>query len=297
MHSSKPETGLMEKFKMPAGTSIGHVELQVSNLSGSLKFYQEILGFKVLDKTEDIAHLGTADGGNPLIILFENKLATPKPFQTAGLFHVAVRVPSRQELGKVLKQLVEAGKRLQGAANHGVSEALYLADPDGNGLEFYYDLPENQWPWEGNEVKMITIPLDLKNLLDVAGGGIWAGLHEKTDIGHIHLRVSELNSAGRFYHEILGFDITQSSYPGALFLSAGRYHHHIGLNTWAGVGIERPPSDAVGLLNYSIIIPGKENYNILKEIFLNNKCKVKTDIEWELITSDQDKNKVLIRFR
>jgi catechol 2,3-dioxygenase len=168
-------------------------------------------------------------------------------------------LPSRADLGQVLHRLADRGYPLQGGADHGVSEALYLADPDGNGIEIYIDRPKEKWPWHNGELRMVTDPLDIENLLDQAQG-FWDGLSPKTRIGHIHLHVADLHQAQCFYCDTLGFDLMQRFGHSALFLSAGGYHHHIGLNTWAGVGAPPPPPDVVGLRYFTINLSSEQAF-------------------------------------
>ncbi|MGH7454967.1 MAG: VOC family protein, partial [bacterium] len=216
------------------------------------------------------------------------------------LFHIAIRFPSRWELARVFRRLIENGWTFQGFADHIVSEALYLADPDNNGVELYTDRPREQWRWHNGAVEMATDPLDVEDLLreikkDTAP---WDGVHPGTDIGHVHLHVSDLQKAEAFYHGVLGFEVTQRSYPGALFVSAGGYHHHVGLNIWAGKGAPPPPPNAVGLLSFSISIPDLDTLQILKE-------RLRTAELWfedgsasagqsTILTRDQDGNGVEI---
>ena len=167
-----------------------------------------------------------------------------------GLYHVAVLVPSREALGGALLRLAVSGWPLHGASHHLVSEALYLGDPDGNGIEIYRDLPRDQWRWDGSSVEMATLPLDLDAILDelpadvldaARGGAVDPAsvptLPAGTVVGHVHLQVSDLRDAEAFYHGVLGLEVTQRGYPGALFTAAGGYHHHIGLNTWHSRGV------------------------------------------------------------
>jgi catechol 2,3-dioxygenase len=158
--------------------------------------------------------------------------------------------------------LLEHGWPIDGAAHHGVSEAIYLRDPDYNGIELYSDVPRDVWHWENGSLTMVTDPLDVDNLLSEAGE--WNGIDPSTDIGHLHLQVSDLPRSEQFYHGLLGLDVTQRSYPGALFLSAGGYHHHIGLNTWAGQGAPAPPQNSVGLSSFAIQMPDRQSWKALK---------------------------------
>ena len=225
-------------------TAIGEVHLTISDLDRSLRFYQNQLGFTVHNRTDRIARLGA--GGADLLVLSECEHA-PRVRGTTGLYHFAILVPSRADLARALRRLVDTDTVMQGAADHGVSEALYLADPDGNGIEVYRDRPREQWPYVGGELRMGADPLDVESILASRAGDDRAGLAAETTIGHVHLHVSRLVEAERFYVDLLGFELMQRYGPSALFVSAGGYHHHFGLNTWAGVGAPPPPPGALGL--------------------------------------------------
>ncbi len=252
----------MDSFRLPPGTHIGHVRLKVADLERSLVFYRDVLGFRP-GSGQGLVAL-SATGKTPYhILLSEVPGARPKPPRTTGLYHVAIRFPGREALAQTLRRLLDREWPLQGVADHGVSEAIYLADPDGNGLELYADRPRSQWRVQNGQVAMATDPLDVQDLLAQAGERSEPGLAPGTDIGHVHLHVSDLARAEAFYHGLLGLDVTQRGYPGALFLSAGGYHHHVGLNTWAGVGASAPPPDAVGLESFALVLPEPETWRDL----------------------------------
>jgi catechol 2,3-dioxygenase len=166
-------------------------------------------------------------------------------------------MPSRRELALALMRLADARWPLDGASDHVVSEALYLSDPDGNGIEIYRDRPRDQWQVRDGRLQMATLPLDLRHLAgELAGGDPHSpSLPAGTRMGHVHLQVSELEQTEAFYHGVLGFDVTVRSYPGALFVSAGGYHHHIGCNTWHSAGSGPALPGAVGLRAYEVALP------------------------------------------
>ncbi|MCY9185747.1 VOC family protein [Bacillus halotolerans] len=240
-------------------TTIGYVKLTIRSLERSLQFYCNVIGFQVLNKTDRQAEL-TADGKRPLLILEENPSAVVLPERTVtGLYHFAILLPNRKELGIALARLIENGIAL-GQGDHAVSEALYLSDPDGNGIEMYADRPRSTWQRdrEGNYV-MTTTAVDTEGLLEEAGEERKTTLPNGTVIGHIHLHVSDLKEAKAFYTDVLGFDIV-GDYAGmsALFISAGGYHHHIGLNIWAGKHAPPKPANASGLDYYTVVLPYQE---------------------------------------
>jgi catechol 2,3-dioxygenase len=179
------------------------------------------------------------------------------PSFSTGLFHLAILVPDRAELARSLKRLAGAGWRLTGASDHLVSEALYLRDPEGNGIEIYRDRPREEWRRDGDELAMATLPLDLESVLGELenGDGPVDGMPAGTTMGHVHLQAADIPSAEAFYNGALGLDVMVRSYPGALFLAAGGYHHHLGLNTWQSQGAPAPPEGALGLDHYELVLP------------------------------------------
>ncbi len=286
----------MNTFRLPAITQIGHAHLQVADLARALKFYQELVGFKTISRENETATLSATGKFPAHIILSARADAKPKPPHTTGLFHHAIRFPNRRELARVFRRLIELGWPFQGFSDHIVSEALYLADPDGNGVELYTDRPREQWRWHNGMVEMATDPLDVDELLrEVENDSMpWNGVHPHTDIGHVHLHVSDLQKAEAFYCGVLGIEVTQRSYPGALFISAGGYHHHIGLNIWAGKGAPPPPPEAVGLRAFSIAIPDATTLEILKTRLQSAKISFEERSASAIATRDQDGNGVEI---
>jgi len=233
---------------LPHDAHIGQVSLTVRDLERSLSFYREVLGFVELGP----GRLGPA-GGRVLIELHERKDAIVQPRRSAGLFHFAILVPSRAALGRSLRRLAETRWPMSGAADHLVSEALYLNDPDGLGIEIYRDRPRDTWRMANGELAMATDPLDLEAIHDEPGAETpWNGLEAGTIMGHVHLHVPHIDTAEAFYCGRIGFDPIVRRYPGALFVSAGGYHHHLGLNTWAGIGAPPPPENSAGLRSFTI---------------------------------------------
>lgn len=238
-----------------AQTTIGTVALTVTDLPRALAYYKQVIGLQVQQHTQNEAYLGA--GGPHLLRLTENRRAQ-RTQGTTGLYHFALLVPSRLELGRVLYHLAETQLPIGGLSDHGVSEAIYLNDPDGNGIEIYRDRPQQEWQVDANgRFALITKRMDVQGVLAAATNlsEPFTHLHPDTTIGHMHLHVGNLPTAVQFYTTILGFDLVAQYGPTASFVSAGGYHHHIGLNTWAGEGAPPPPADAIGLQWYAIQLP------------------------------------------
>jgi catechol 2,3-dioxygenase len=241
---------------IPPDTSIGKVRLRVADLDDLTTFYERVVGLQAVERGGDVTGLGAADG-EPLIELVGAPDAAPAPSFSTGLFHLAILVPDRAELARSLQRVAGAGWRLTGASDHLVSEALYLQDPEGNGIEIYRDRPREEWRRNGDELAMATLPLDLESVLgeiDASEGGA-GGMPGGTTMGHVHLQVADIPAAERFYNRALGLDVMVRSYPGALFLAAGGYHHHLGLNTWQSQGAPPPPEGSLGLDRYELVLP------------------------------------------
>ncbi|TWI54066.1 VOC family protein [Halalkalibacter nanhaiisediminis] len=248
----------MKQFHEAPNTFVSQVDLKVENLERSLTFYKNIIGFQVLEQSENKAVL-TADGKTPLLSIEQPEGVIPKQPRTTGLYHFALLLPTRADLARVLQHFVNISYPLQGASDHLVSEALYLADPDGNGIEIYSDRPADEWNWHNNEVEMTTQGLEVQNLLAEGEGVSWNGLPAGTLMGHIHLHVSEFAKTEEFYLKGLGFEIVCRYGGQALFISTGGYHHHIGLNTWNGVGAPAPSENSVGLKWFSLVYPNEQS--------------------------------------
>jgi catechol 2,3-dioxygenase len=231
---------------------IGSVALRVADLERSRRFYTEVIGLELI--AEDPLTLGA--GGRPLVVLRQAEPGTPAPPTTVGLFHLAILHPSRPELARALLRLAEHGVRLDGASDHEVSEALYLHDPDWNGIELYRDRPKDSWrPGPGGEgINIVTLPLDLQSLVAEAESGE-GPVHPDTVMGHVHLRVSDLERSVAFYKDELGMNLQARYGSEAAFLAAGDYHHHLGLNTWHSRGGGPPPEGSAGLERFTIETP------------------------------------------
>ena len=236
-------------------TSIGAVTLTVRDLDRTLNFYQDNLGFSVHGRESDVVRLGA--GERDLLVLRGRSDARLPGRRHTGLYHFAILTPSRRHLARSLRHLIDSGGRPQGFADHLVSEAVYLSDPEGNGIEIYRDRPRDEWEYEDGVVQIDTIALDVQGLLSELEPeeAPWAGLDPQTTIGHIHLQVADLDETETFYRDILGFDLVTRYGPSASFFSAGGYHHHIGSNLWHSADAAPLPEGSTGLHHYEIRLP------------------------------------------
>jgi catechol 2,3-dioxygenase len=248
-----------DRVSIDPNTSMGSVRLTVSELDRSRDFYEQALGLHSTELEDGRVGLSAADF-SPLVELHPDSSAAPLDRRAPGLFHLAILMPNREELAAALVRLARAGVGLDGASDHLVSEAVYLSDPDGHGIEIYRDRPREEWPVRDGGLQMATLPLDIDSVLDELGDPTGVSEHAPpgTRIGHVHLQVSDLAEAERFYSGILGFDVTVRGYPGALFVSAGGYHHHLGLNTWHSAGSPPAAPGAIGLESFEIVLPTRE---------------------------------------
>ena len=243
---------------LPAETYPGRVALTVADLEEIVAFYRDVVGLETVHRTETRAELGTDD--EPLIVASEDQDLPDRAPDAAGLFHNAFRVPSRAALGDALLRIRDRWT-LDGASDHRVSEALYLSDPAGNGVEIYRDKPRDAWPIAADgSVRMDTLPLDLDDLDGDAGGRTNAP--DGTTIGHVHLEVSSLATARAFYADAIGLRVRQEWGDSALFLAAGDYHHHVGLNTWQG---RSEPASGRGLAWFELVVPSAQEVAAVRE--------------------------------
>ena len=242
-------------YRLPEGTRLGPVHLQIADLSRSLAFYQTTLGLRVLWREGPRAVLGPQDSDTTLVMLHERPGALAAPHRgRLGLFHFAILLPDRSSLGRFVRHLERIGAAA-GAADHLVSESLYVQDPDNLGIEVYADRPRSTWRRVGRQLMMATDPLDLPRLERAAGPAAWTGAPPGTVMGHVHLHVGDLAAASAFFSHALGFDATVWDYPGALFCAASGYHHHLGTNTWAGRDAQPPTEADAQLLEWTIELP------------------------------------------
>jgi len=242
-------------MSLPPNLTLGYVHLTVADLNRSLPFYQQSLGFKLHGREGDTAYLGA--GGPDSLLLTERPNAQSYRGRT-GLYHFAILTPSRLELAHSLRRIAETQTPVQGFADHYVSEAIYLADPDGNGIEIYRDRPRSEWRDAEGNFRMGTDPLDIDSVLAELDGRdeAWNGLDPATVLGHMHLHVRNIPEGQKFYCDVLGFDL-MASLGSALFVSAGGYHHHIGMNIWGTAGASPPPPESVGLRYFTVHLPDR----------------------------------------
>src|SRR5215210_2597096 len=258
--SSRSTTGAA----LADATRLGAVHLTVTDLDRSLAYYEDAIGLQVHRRDGAVAALGA--GAEDLVVLHEDRAARPAG-RHAGLYHVALLYPSRDELARVTMRLATTRVPIQGESNHGTHEAIYLPDPDGNGLELAADFPREQWPdisgpegYGGGPA-----PLDIDALLaTVAGEAPTRHAAPGLTVGHVHLHVGDLDAATAFYRDGLGFEV-MTDLGTAVFVSAGGYHHHVGINVWRGRGVPPAPADAVGLRHWTLVVDGAEELAAVRE--------------------------------
>lgn len=244
--------------RLAGNIRLGPVHLQISDLARSVAFYEQTLGLRVVERGEVHATLAPQADLRTILVLHERAGAKPTRRRgQLGLYHFAILLPTRAALGGFVKHLGDIGARA-GAGDHLVSEAFYLHDPDGLGIEVYADRPRSTWRRSDRELVMASNPVDVASLIAAAGDRPWGGMPAGTTIGHVHLHVGDLAAADAFYHRGLGLDRVAWSYPGALFLSSGGYHHHLGVNVWAGADAVPPALDDASLLEWTIEVPSAE---------------------------------------
>lgn len=249
-------------FHEKPNTFVTNVAIKVSNLERSIAYYKQVIGFQVLQQTATTASL-TVDGKTALLTLIQPETPVMPTQRKTGLFHFALLLPNRSDLAHIITHFRDNGIQF-GASDHAVSEALYLQDPDDNGIEIYIDRPAEQWFWNGDYVHMVTEPLNIHSILQETAGS-WTGLPPKTVMGHIHLSVANLKDSEQFYTKGLGFDVVTRYGAQALFISTGKYHHHIGLNTWYSTNAPKLEKNEVGLSSFSLQLDNPNQAQQLKE--------------------------------
>ncbi len=237
---------------MPAATQVGPVTLRVAEAERSIAWYRDMIGLELIERSKDRLVLGA--GGKAFLFLDVKPGIAPRIEETTGLYHLAILVPDRPTLAGVLARIAARGVRL-GASDHLVSEALYIWDPDGNGNEVYRDRPREEWKWENGTVRMATDPLNLQGLLaDLAPGAEKKSVPAATRMGHVHLQVGDIDKALHHYADLFGL-VRTAGRQGALFMSAGSYHHHLGCNIWHSHNAPRAPLSAAGLVEFTVELP------------------------------------------
>lgn len=252
MQETQPVT---TAFSIHPATHMGTVTLRVADLDRSLAFYAQVVGLHPLTRTATSATLGGTEG-LPLLTLHAVPGLAPSPERATGLYHFAIVLPSRPDLGRALARLAAAEIPV-GQADHLVSEALYISDPDHHGIEIYWDRPRDTWSYANGAVRMATDPLDLRAILAEGADLTWDAVPAGTRMGHVHLKVGDIPQAQHFYHDILGFDL-MATMPSALFVSAGGYHHHLGMNIWHSRGASPSPATAASLQSFEVVLPDAE---------------------------------------
>ena len=234
-------------FSATTPVSIGRVGLRARDAEGLASYYHDVVGLQELSRDGETITLGAA--GRPLLVLESDTAAKPDDPRSAGLFHTAFLLPERADLGRWINHAIAQKIRVEGASDHIVSEALYLTDPEGNGIEIYADRPKDRWKWNGSQVAMATDRMDVQGVVGSVpeGDAGWQGAPENTVVGHVHLRVGDPSDAEAWWNSEFGFDTVAKYGAQAVFLSSGGYHHHIGANTWQSAGAGKREKERTGL--------------------------------------------------
>ncbi|CAM3824190.1 VOC family protein [Mesobacillus thioparans] len=273
-------------------TFVGQVNIKVQDLQRSIAFYEKVIGFQLMEQTDSSASF-TADGKTVILTIEQPANVIPKQGRTTGLYHFAILLPERSDLAKIVLHFMKAGVRF-GSSDHLVSEALYLSDPDGNGIEVYRDRQPSEWEWKNGEVKMTVDPLDFEDLISGVEQEPWEALPAGTVMGHIHLHVADLKKAEEFYLNGLGFEVVCRYGHQAIFISDGKYHHHIALNTWNGVGAPTPPENSVGLSSYTLIL--SDETKLARIVDQLEKMNISVSKEHDYyVTTDPSSNKIVLK--
>jgi catechol 2,3-dioxygenase len=280
----------MQRMPTMQPPHIGRIALTVSDLSRSLNYYQNNIGLQLLEREDGKAVLGV--GERPLLILHEQPGARPVRGRT-GLYHFAILLPSRRDLGLTLHHLLTSQTPIGGYADHAVSEAIYLTDPDGHGIEIYRDRPRSQWEYPGDTLKMTIDPFDFEGVLGEVEDPPppWMGMPDGTMMGHIHLHVAHIPPTEQYYVNGIGFDLMVRYGAAATFLAANGYHHHLGANTWAGVGAPPPSEDGARLLWYEIILPSVDDFEVIGRRLQEQGYRMERQGD-QIITQDPSANQI-----
>ncbi|SFE80156.1 VOC family protein [Alteribacillus iranensis] len=273
-------------------TYVSDVTLKIEDLNRAVAFYTEVVGLKVHHQTDKTAAL-TADGSSVLVTLEQPDHVVPKEKNRTGLYHFALLVPKRSDLTEVVQHFVNKEVSFL-AEDHLVSEALYIWDPDGNGIEIYADRDPSQWDWKNGEVAMTSDPIKTTDLLPKGEPKPWKGLPAGTIMGHIHLHVARIEAAERFYTKGLGFELVNRHNEQTIFVSDGKYHHHVALNTWQGIGAHASSPESVGLQSFSVVFPDEETRDKRLVQLEDVGASVKEE-NGEYVTEDPSGNQIILR--
>ncbi len=284
----------MSIYHQPPIGFVSSVSIQVLNLQRAIEFYTNTLGLTVLNQDEYQVEL-SANGKDSLLSIVQLENGIKKVPRTTGLYHFAILLPSRKELGKILNHFIKNQVPLHGASNHGISEAIYLSDPEGNGIEIASDTDPKKWKWKNGQLDVFSEngPMDIKSVLSESQDEEFTKLPADTIMGHIHLHASELKNIRRFYEEALGMDVVIDLPHQALFFSYGKYHHHLAVNVWNGIGAPTPPSNSVGLRNFLLRLPDSISLEEIESNFMNMKIPYSTT-EKGLAVRDPSGNNIFV---
>lgn len=260
---ARAETGTKPNFSFTTPIHIGSTTLVVRDLDKVSRFYQDVIGLVEISRENGIAELGTP--GQVFLRLRHDPAVTPDTGRSAGLYHTAFLLPRRQDLANWVIHIAQKRIPIQGASDHIVSEAFYLADPEGNGIEVYFDRPAESWVWAGGSVHMASDPIDMDGLVAEVQTPVWTGAPAGTGVGHVHLRVGDIGPAEAFYNGLLGLDITSKYGPSATFYSSGGYHHHIATNIWQSRGAQKRNPTEGGLDEVEFLVADKAIWTSLSD--------------------------------
>lgn len=254
-------TVIIPTFQISAAAHIGRVALKVANLEKMTRFYQEVIGLQILSQNASQSTLGVGD----MVLLELHKIQAPLPVTPkTGLYHVALLLPSRKDLGNALRHYLQVDAPLIGASDHGYSEALYLNDPEGNGIEVYHDKPQSEWDIRADgEIVGVTLEMNAEAVV-AAGDTTWDGFPIGTMVGHVHLKVADLMQTEQFYTEVLGLSLKNNFGNQAKFFATGDYHHHIGSNIWLGKNVPAMTENDLGLDYFSFAVPNQAELDRLE---------------------------------
>jgi len=261
--STSPSANSTEGFRLPDATHLSRVHLRTADLTGIVAFYEKVMGLQVVKRSETQASFSASSSTPEILVISQDENALPRGQSTIGLYHLAILYPSREELGNAVARVALARYPINGDSDHSLGESVYLNDPDGNGLELYYDRPGAKWPLRNGSIDGVSKPMDFNDLIDKAvRRPIPENAPPETQIGHINLHVADLQESERFFDEFLGLSVMARIPWRITFLAAGGYHHHVAVNTLAGK--ERLPENSVGLISYRLNVPNSDVLAALK---------------------------------